>query len=254
MSEPVRKRAEELGGEELICVGPLDELKAKGMMVVGGGACPLLVVHDRGGVFALDNRCPHLGFPLHRGSVEDGVLTCHWHHARFDLCTGGTFDLWADDVPTAAVELRKDGTVWVGRQTRYGDGEAHWRNRLHEGLQHDIGLVIAKAVLGLAADGVGHRALVRDAVLYGVQHRDGWGTGLTILTALANLVPSLPPKRPTSRCSRACRGSPDDCDGAPPRRDRQPLLGMACAHCPNLAAGCAIGRRCATGMAPSAPC
>ncbi len=30
MSESVRKRAEELGGEELICVGALDELKAKG--------------------------------------------------------------------------------------------------------------------------------------------------------------------------------------------------------------------------------
>ncbi len=225
MSEPVRKRAEELGGEELICVGALDELKAKGMMVVGGGACPLLVVHDRGSVFALDNRCPHLGFPLHRGSVEDGVLTCHWHHARFDLCTGGTFDLWADDVPTAAVELRKDGTVWVGRQTRYGDGEAHWRNRLHEGLQHDIGLVIAKAVLGLTADGVDHHAVVRDAVMYGVHNRDGWGTGLTILTALANLVPSLPPEETYLALFQGLSRLSRDCDGAPPRRDRQPLSG-----------------------------
>ena len=123
MSEPVRKRAEELGGEELICVGALDELKAKGMMVVVGGACPLLVVHDRGNVFALDNRCPHLGFPLHRGSVEDGVLTCHWHHARFDLRTGGTFDLWADDVPTAAVELQQ-GRYCMGRPA-----DPLWRRR-----------------------------------------------------------------------------------------------------------------------------
>ena len=234
MSEPVRKRAEELGGEELICAGTLDELKAKGMMVVGGGACPLLVVHDRGSVFALDNRCPHLGFPLHRGSVEDGVLTCHWHHARFDLCTGGTFDLWADDVPTAAVELRKDGTVWVGRQTRYGDGEAHWRNRLHEGLQHDIGLVIAKAVLGLAADGVDHRALVRDAVLYGAHHRDGWGTGLTILTALANLVPSLPPEETYLALFQGMSRLSRDCDRAPPRRDRQPLFGDGVRPLPQL--------------------
>jgi hypothetical protein len=40
-----------------------------------------------------------MGFPLERGSVEDGILTCHWHHARFDLESGCTFDLWADDVP-----------------------------------------------------------------------------------------------------------------------------------------------------------
>ena len=55
-------------------------------------------------VFAgtLDEPRPRVGaFPLERGSVEDGILTCHWHHARFDLESGCTFDLWADDVPTA---------------------------------------------------------------------------------------------------------------------------------------------------------
>jgi nitrite reductase/ring-hydroxylating ferredoxin subunit len=50
--------------------------------------------------FPLDNRFPHMGFPLERGGVEDGILTCHWHHARFELASGCTFDLWADDVPT----------------------------------------------------------------------------------------------------------------------------------------------------------
>ncbi len=53
-----------------------------------------------------------MGFPLDRGSVEDGILTCHWHHARFDLASGCTFDLWADDVPTCPVEVR-GGEVWV---------------------------------------------------------------------------------------------------------------------------------------------
>ena len=76
-----------------IRVGTLEELQAKGMMVVQGTRCPLLVIYDRGRIFALDNRCLHLGFPLHRGSVEDGLLTCHWHHARFELASGCTFDL-----------------------------------------------------------------------------------------------------------------------------------------------------------------
>jgi nitrite reductase/ring-hydroxylating ferredoxin subunit len=40
---------------------------------------------------ALDNQCPHMGFPLERGSIEDGILT--WHHARFDLESGCTFAL-----------------------------------------------------------------------------------------------------------------------------------------------------------------
>jgi nitrite reductase/ring-hydroxylating ferredoxin subunit len=110
--------------DTFIRVGTLEELQTKGMMVVQGTRCPLLVLHDQGKIFALDNRCPHLGFPLHRGSVEDGFLTCHWHHARFDLASGCTFDLWADDIATAAVELR-DGVVWVAPEARFIDGDTH---------------------------------------------------------------------------------------------------------------------------------
>src|SRR5690242_10235084 len=105
----------------------LAELKNKGRIVVQGARCPLLVIYEQGKVFALDNRCPHLGFQLSRGSIEDGILTCHWHHARFDLASGGTFDPWADDIPTAAMEVR-DGQVWIASETHYLDGNAHWRN------------------------------------------------------------------------------------------------------------------------------
>jgi len=100
--------------------GTLDGLKAKGRLVVHGAHRPIFVVHDRGRVFALDNRCPHMGFPLDRGSVEDGILTCHWHHARFDLESGCTFDLCADDTPTFPVELR-NGEVWV--KTTFGHAD-----------------------------------------------------------------------------------------------------------------------------------
>ena len=48
-----------------------------------------------------------MGIPLERGSAEDGILTFHWHHARFDLESGCTFDLWADDVPTFPADVRK---------------------------------------------------------------------------------------------------------------------------------------------------
>src|SRR4029453_11459892 len=97
---------------DYIRVATLEELKTAGMIVVRGARCPLLVVHDDGKVFALDNRCPHLGFPLHRGSVEDGLLTCHWHHARFDLSSGCTLDPWADDATAFDVRI-DDGSVWV---------------------------------------------------------------------------------------------------------------------------------------------
>jgi nitrite reductase/ring-hydroxylating ferredoxin subunit len=58
------------GSEFVFAVG-LDELKAKGKLVVHGGHRPILIVHDGDRVFALDNRCPHMGFPLDRGSIEE---------------------------------------------------------------------------------------------------------------------------------------------------------------------------------------
>ncbi|MEO7328966.1 MAG: Rieske (2Fe-2S) protein [Minicystis sp.] len=39
-------------------------------------------------VDALDDRCPHQGYPLSQGSVRDGVLTCEWHNWKFELGTG----------------------------------------------------------------------------------------------------------------------------------------------------------------------
>src|SRR5271167_3354952 len=54
--------------EEFTLAGSLEELKAKGRLVVHGAHRPILVVYDRGRVFALDNRCPHMGFPLDRAA------------------------------------------------------------------------------------------------------------------------------------------------------------------------------------------
>ena len=176
---------------QFVHAGSLDELKGKGRLVVHGGHRPILVVHDRGRVFALDNRCPHMGFPLERGSVEDGIITCHWHHARFDLESGCTFDLWADDVPISPIELR-DGEIWVKATFGHADPIAHWRCRLADGLAHNIGLVIAKGVQGQLAAGVPSMDIVRQVALFGAHNRDGWSVGLTIHTALANLLPLLP--------------------------------------------------------------
>jgi nitrite reductase/ring-hydroxylating ferredoxin subunit len=205
-----------------IRAGTLEELKAKGMTVVHGPRGPLLVACNGSGCFALDNRCPHLGFPLHRGSVSDGILTCHWHHARFDLASGGGFDLWADDLATAEVELH-GGEVWVAAEPRYADGDAHWKNRLRAGLEHNLGLVIAKAILGLRMQGVAAHELLREAALFGSRHRESWASGLTVLAAAANLIPKLTDEAAYLALYKAIRSVAADCEGQPARPARQPL-------------------------------
>ena len=123
--------------------GTREELKSKGRLLVHGPHRPILVVEEQDRVYALDNRCPHMGFPLDRGSVEDGILTCHWHHARFDLASGCTFDLWADDVPTCPVEVR-GGEVWVGVEFGHRKPGAYWRGRLHEAWLTILGSLLQK--------------------------------------------------------------------------------------------------------------
>jgi hypothetical protein len=163
-----------------------------------------------------------MGFPLERGSVTDGILTCHWHHARFDLESGCTFDLWADDVPICPVEVR-NGDVWVKTTFHHADPAAHWRQRLADGLAHDLSLVIAKAVHGQLADEVPRADIVRQVALFGAQNRDGWGVGLAILTALANLLPVLPEEEAYLALFHGARRVAADCDGEAPRRERAPL-------------------------------
>jgi nitrite reductase/ring-hydroxylating ferredoxin subunit len=208
---------------DFVHAGSLDELKAKGRLVVHGRHRPILLVEEGGHVFALDNRCPHMGFPLERGSVEDGILTCHWHHARFALASGCTFDLWADDVPSCPVEIRAGGEIWVKPVFGYADPAQHWRRRLGDGLAHNLGLVIAKAVHGQMAAGQSPSDVVRQAALFGARNRDGWDTGLTILTALGQLLPFLSEEETHLALFHGARRVAADCDGATPSRERAPL-------------------------------
>jgi nitrite reductase/ring-hydroxylating ferredoxin subunit len=213
----------DIAASDFVRAGTLDELQAKKRLVVHGRHRPVLVVAANGRVFALDNRCPHMGFPLDRGSVDDGVLTCHWHHARFELASGCTFDLWADDVPTCPVEIRAGDEIWIKPVFGDLDPVAHWRGRLADGLAHNLNLVIAKAVQGQLAAGEPASSLLQQAALFGVRNRDGWETGLTILTALGALLPFLSEEGTQLALFHGARRVATDCDGAAPRRERAPL-------------------------------
>jgi nitrite reductase/ring-hydroxylating ferredoxin subunit len=46
---------------KFVRAGTLEELKAEGRLVVHGRHRPVLLVYEDGHVFALDNRCPHMG-------------------------------------------------------------------------------------------------------------------------------------------------------------------------------------------------
>src|SRR3989442_2662309 len=137
--------------QALVWAAHLADIRAAGCLTVQVEGHTLALFASGEQVYAVDNRCPHMGFPLHRGTLQDGILTCHWHHARFDLATGGTFDQWADDLLSFPVEVRGDDVLVD--LTAQGDPLDHHRARLRVGLERDLPLVLAKAAVALVDGG-----------------------------------------------------------------------------------------------------
>jgi len=207
----------------VVRVAALADVVAKGRIVVSAGGRPIALFYTDDTVKAVDNRCPHMGFPLHRGSVDDGVLTCHWHHARFDLCSGGTFDQFADDLRAYPVEVR-DGDVYLDLSVRR-DPREYALFRLRDGLELNIGLVIAKAVVSLTDGGDPARPFEAGLIHGSTYNSNGWGQGLTMHTALMNILPALRPDDRPRALYHGLTAVARDCAGQAPRFPIAPLPG-----------------------------
>jgi nitrite reductase/ring-hydroxylating ferredoxin subunit len=60
--------------------GQIVPVEAKGLK--------LLLTNIDGEYRAAQRKCPHLGFNLCRGKIQDGAVVCPLHKAKFDLVTG----------------------------------------------------------------------------------------------------------------------------------------------------------------------
>jgi nitrite reductase/ring-hydroxylating ferredoxin subunit len=68
----------------------LAELPLGTMHRVTVGELDLLLVNTAKGVFAIDDRCPHMSAPLSIGDLDDCIIGCPLHEGRFDLVSGDT--------------------------------------------------------------------------------------------------------------------------------------------------------------------
>ena len=207
-----------------IHVGTYEEIIKAGTKVVSGQRNPVAVFLHQGELFAVDNRCPHLGFPLHRGTLRDGILTCHWHHARFDLRSGCTFDLFADDVPAYDV-IRENGDVFISAEPRERATRELFYQRLRRGLEQNIGLVQAKGIVGLLDSGEGFESIVRYIAEFGCANNDDWMDGMTTLAVVSNLWPHLSEETRRYALVHASRRVASNCAGKAARRRRFALDG-----------------------------
>ncbi|SDZ63578.1 Ferredoxin subunit of nitrite reductase or a ring-hydroxylating dioxygenase [Evansella caseinilytica] len=208
--------------ENWVNAGKVADLKTQKTKVLKGG---IVVFFHEGQVYALDNRCPHMGFPLHMGSLCNGILTCHWHHARFDVCSGGTLDPWADDVPSYEVKL-EEGEIWINCTSKSANQLETYKARLVKGLEQNLSLVIAKAVVSLIKANADESEIIKIGVAFGTSQRSaGWGPGLTILTCMANVLPKLDMPGRIQALYQGLAHVANDCAGRPPRHFIGPLSG-----------------------------
>jgi nitrite reductase/ring-hydroxylating ferredoxin subunit len=205
-----------------VSIADAETLREEGRTVASADGTPIVAFHHEGEFRAVNNRCPHMGFPLAEGSVDDGVLTCHWHHARFELSCGDTFDPWADDVESYPVEV-VDGTVYIDPSPVRDDPPAvHWADRLEDGLEQNLRLVLAKSAVGLLEAGVTPVEPFETAVVFGTKYREGgWSSGLTILTALLNRMDDFERQDRKRALYQGLVQVASDCADQPPKFDQE---------------------------------
>ncbi len=66
----------------------LAELPPGSMVRVSVGELDILLAHTSRGIYATDDRCPHMSAPLSIGELDGCIVACPLHDGRFDLDSG----------------------------------------------------------------------------------------------------------------------------------------------------------------------
>jgi nitrite reductase/ring-hydroxylating ferredoxin subunit len=129
----------------------------------------IALFEHEGAVYATDNQCPHMGYPLIRGRVRKGVLSCDWHGWSYDMEGGGCFTGGCDDLATFPVAVRNgDIYVDVGSGGKKRD-DAHYL-LLKEGLFSQDSWTLSKAIAIMLAKGVPEEETLEIMVKHMVRH------------------------------------------------------------------------------------
>ena len=129
----------------------------------------IALFQHQGNVYATDNQCPHMGYPLTRGRARNGVLTCDWHGWSYDMRGGGCFTGGCDDLDTFPVEVR-DSAIYI--DVRSGGSrrkDAHFL-LLKEGLLSEDNWTLSKAIAIMLAQGVSEQDTLKRVVQHLGRH------------------------------------------------------------------------------------
>jgi|SRR6185312_10228685 len=73
---------------EFIKVAELDDLEEGETFPIEVDGEPVCLAKVEGTVYAFTDNCTHISGPLNQGGLDGHMITCPWHGAQFDVCTG----------------------------------------------------------------------------------------------------------------------------------------------------------------------
>src|SRR5713101_8730009 len=98
---------------EFVKVAEFGDLDEGELMLVEVDDEPICLAKVDGAIYAFTDTCTHIGGPLDEGELDGEVLTCAWHGAQFNVCTGKVLrGPPRKDIQTYAVRV-DDGSIMV---------------------------------------------------------------------------------------------------------------------------------------------
>jgi len=71
-----------------IVAGKMSDFPEGEMRAVNLEGTEVMIANVRGNLYAINNRCPHMGGNLAKGVLADTVVTCPVHGSQFDVTSG----------------------------------------------------------------------------------------------------------------------------------------------------------------------
>lgn len=76
--------------EDFVTVAKVSEInEGKGKAVEVNGK-EIALFNVEGKFYAIDNTCRHAGGPLGEGMLDGSIVTCPWHHWKYNIMTGAS--------------------------------------------------------------------------------------------------------------------------------------------------------------------
>lgn len=128
------------------------------------------VFKNNGDFFACENRCPHMGYPMNKGTIRQGVITCAWHNWEFDTHSGGCYRGACEDLKIYPLKIEGEN-IFVNKAVEVKtDNDLNLK--LQEAMRSSDIYQQAKALNLMIAAETPLPEIIMTALLHGYHHSE----------------------------------------------------------------------------------